>query len=139
MVPDPERIIQVRLWFDKANQDLRAMGVDLAANPPLVGDAAFHAQQAAEKALKGFLTWHDKPFAKTHDLVAIGNACIEIDATLASFVRDAGPLTEYAWRFRYPGEPETQITPEQVRASELIARKLHEAVLQRLPPEVKPG
>jgi prevent-host-death family protein len=28
----------------------------------------FHAQQAAEKAMKGYLSWHDQAFRKTHDL-----------------------------------------------------------------------
>lgn len=29
---------------------------------------AFHCQQAAEKYLKAFLTWHQVAFSKTHDL-----------------------------------------------------------------------
>jgi HEPN domain-containing protein len=28
----------------------------------------FHAQRAAEKAMKAFLAWHDVPFRKTHNL-----------------------------------------------------------------------
>ena len=32
-----------------------ARQIDLAAAPPLPGDAAFHCQQATEKALKAFL------------------------------------------------------------------------------------
>ena len=59
MAPDPERIREVRSWLEKANDDIRAAGVDLAADPPLTGDAAFHAQQAIEKSLKGFLSWHE--------------------------------------------------------------------------------
>jgi hypothetical protein len=41
--------------------------IDLAASPPLIGDALFHCQQAAEKGMKGFLTMHDRIFQKTHD------------------------------------------------------------------------
>jgi hypothetical protein len=48
----------------------------LAANPPLLGEVVFHCQQAAEKAMKGFLSWHDSPFGKTHDLALIG---LEVD------------------------------------------------------------
>lgn len=139
MAPDPERIRQVRLWLEKTGEDLRAAAVDLAAIPPLVGDAAFHVQQATEKSLKGFLTWHDKPFTKTHDLVALGNACIAVDPTLAPDVEHVGPLTEYAWRFRYPGEPEDALTLDQVLAGKAVARRAYEAILRRLPPEVKPA
>jgi hypothetical protein len=35
---------------------------------------AFHAQQAAEKALKAFLAFHDEPFRKTHGIEEIGRA-----------------------------------------------------------------
>ena len=43
---DPARISEVRSWFEKAREDLRAGEHQLAANPPFLSDAAFHAQQA---------------------------------------------------------------------------------------------
>jgi len=63
---DPERIAETRAWFVKAGEDLRAADFERSAAPPLTSDIVFHAQQAAEKAMKGFLTWHDRPFRKTH-------------------------------------------------------------------------
>lgn len=50
MRPDPASASEAGAWLRKAAQDLRAAEVDLAAGPPLLEDAAFHAQQAAEKA-----------------------------------------------------------------------------------------
>jgi hypothetical protein len=52
---DPARIADTRAWFVKAANDLRGVDVDLAAAPPLLGDALFHCQQAVEKAVKAFL------------------------------------------------------------------------------------
>ncbi len=72
MPPDPGLVAETKAWFLKAAADLRAAECDLAATPPLLEDAAFHCQQAAEKALKGFLTWHSVPFRKTHSLEEIG-------------------------------------------------------------------
>lgn len=135
---DPERVKEVREWFRKASEDLRAAIVDLAAQPPLTGDAAFHSQQAAEKAIKGFLSWHDQPFGKTHNLVVLGEACSAIDGTLDAILREAAVLTEFVWRFRYPGEDEPP-TREGAMKSLDLARRLYDAILQRLPPEVKPG
>jgi len=63
MPHDPVRVADTRAWFVKANNDLRATEVDLAATPPLVEDALFHCQQAVEKAITGLLTWHDIPFS----------------------------------------------------------------------------
>jgi HEPN domain-containing protein len=74
MQHDAQRLGDTAAWIRRAELDLRAAEVDLATDPSLLGDAAFHCQQAAEKALKGFLTWHDAPFRRTHDLAEIGQA-----------------------------------------------------------------
>jgi HEPN domain-containing protein len=134
---DAERIAEVRGWFVKAAEDLRAADFERTAQPPLSGDMAFHAQQAAEKAMKGFLTWHDRPFRKTHNLIEIGEACTAADSTLDALLRRAAPLTEYAWKFRYPGEPELPPLNE-AEAALALAREVYEAILSRLPPEVRP-
>lgn len=68
MAHDPVKIEETRSWFRKAGDDLRAASVDVEAEPPLLEDALFHCQQAVEKAMKGFLAWHDQPFGKTHSL-----------------------------------------------------------------------
>ncbi|MFL5798538.1 MAG: HEPN domain-containing protein [Actinomycetota bacterium] len=121
-----ERAKEVGAWLDRARLDLRAAGVDLGADPPLTGDAAFHCQQAVEKALKGFLAHHDHPFRKTHDIGELAMACLEHDASLHDMLRQAAPMTEYAWRFRYPAE-ELQPDPGEIRdalrlASEVVER-----------------
>jgi HEPN domain-containing protein len=109
----------------------------LAASPPLLGDAAFHCQQATEKALKAFLTWHDRPFRKTHDLVELGAECVAIDPALEPYLRGTAPLTEYAWRYRYPGEPSE---PEQSEVRQALdrARAVVALVLDRLPTAAHP-
>ncbi len=68
MPHDPARVADTRAWLQKADNDLRAAEHDQTARPPLLGDVTFHAQQTAEKAFKAFLTWHDRPFRKTHNL-----------------------------------------------------------------------
>jgi HEPN domain-containing protein len=103
MAPDA-RAEEVAGWLARAAQDLRAAEVDLAAAPSLLADAAFHCQQAVEKALKAFLTRHDHPFRRTHDLGELGLACLEHEPALEPLLRASAPMTEYAWRFRCPGE-----------------------------------
>jgi len=116
---DSEKAIEVRAWLTKATDDLRAAELDLSVSPPLLTDAVFHCQQAAEKAMKGFLTAHDTIFRKTHDLDEIGDACEEIDATLADALDPARDLTVFAWQFRYPGETDSPPL-EEVRASIIV-------------------
>ena len=136
MSHDPALVSETRGWFARARADIRAAECDLGASPALLGDAAFHCQQAAEKAVKGFLPWHGRPFRKTHSLEELGEQCLNVDRGLEAVIDPAVPLTEYAWKFRYPGEPEEPTRPEVEEALSL-ARKLYEAILDRLPEEVR--
>ena len=134
MPPDPVRVADTRAWLLKAGDDLRGAEVDLEAVPPLLGDALFHCQQAVEKSLKAFLTWHDHPFRKTHDLGEVGGQCVRIDPTLEPLLRQASPLTEYAWKFRYPGDV-PELSPTEAAASLALAHTVLAAVRSRLPAE----
>lgn len=103
MPPDSAREEDVRAWPDKAVDDLRTAAYVLTAEPPITSAVAFHAQHACEKSLKAFLAWHDRPFRKTHNLEEIGEACLALAPSLRDTIDRAVPLSEYAWRFRYPG------------------------------------
>lgn len=47
------------------------------------------------------------------------------------------PLTEYAWRFRYPGEQEHGERDEAEDARALAA-EVYDTIVARLPPQVSP-
>ncbi|MBI1723675.1 MAG: HEPN domain-containing protein [Gemmatimonadetes bacterium] len=134
---DPVREADTRGWLAKARMDLRSAEVDLGASPPITGDAAFHCQQAVEKALKALLTWHDQPFRKTHDLVELGGQCAELQPPLEPLLRAAAPLTAFAWRFRYPGEPDEPPLSE-AQAALSLARRLVGEIESAIPLEPAP-
>jgi HEPN domain-containing protein len=92
-MPPDARAEEAAAWLRRAREDLRAAEVDLAAEPPLLADAAFHCQQAVEKALKGLLARHDHVFPRTHDLAQLARACLEHEPTLEDLLRRAAPLT----------------------------------------------
>ena len=82
--------------------------------------------------MKAFLTAHDTPFKKTHDLDELGRACLERDAGLGDSMRSVATLTVFAWEFRYPGD--TQVpSMHEVREYLAIANRLYTAILPRLP------
>jgi len=138
MAPDEARAEDVRAWLQKAALDLRAAEHGMSAPEAcLRSDVVFHAQQGAEKAFKAFLAWHDTPFRKTHNIEELGRACVSIDATLREMVDRAAPLTEYAWRFRYPGEP-SEPSREEAEGALDIAREVLTVLASRLPKDVQP-
>ncbi|MGH2459176.1 MAG: HEPN domain-containing protein [Chloroflexota bacterium] len=137
MPPDPFLVPETRAWLAKSAEDLRAADHGFTAVPPLVADITFHCQQCVEKAMKGLLTWHGKPFRKTHSLEEIGELCAAIDPNLEPLVDRVAPLTAYVWKYRYPGEPDTPDLDE-AQAALALAREVNSAILARLPEAVQP-
>jgi HEPN domain-containing protein len=137
MAADAELLAETRAWFVKAADDLRAAEALTAISPPLLDEAVFHCQQAAEKALKGFLTWNGRAFRKTHNLEEIGEQCLSVDSTLREVINEAVPLSENAWKFRYPGSP-YEPTSEEVLEALSIAQRVVETVLNRMPADLRP-
>ena len=121
MAPDPELVAETRAWFVKASNDIRAAEALSAVSPPLLDEAVFHCQQAAEKALKGFLTWNGRTFRRTHNLEEIGEQCLTIDGSLREVVDQAVPLSEYAWKFRYPASRVRRRRMKRQRPSQRLA------------------
>jgi HEPN domain-containing protein len=56
---------------------------------------------------------------------------------LASLAEWAEDLTQFAWVFRYPGEPE-EPSREEAESALALAREVYDTVLSRLPAEVGP-
>ncbi len=127
----------VRNWLLKASHDLAAARLLSEPENAILDVAIYHCQQAGEKALKGFLVFHDQRVDKTHDLkVLIQNAMV-IEPRLAAS-RDAGKrLTPYATAFRYPDRIEGPL-PEQVDEALTDATDICGQVLSLLPKEVHP-
>ena len=116
MPHDPALVAEVRAWLSKAAKDLATAEYELRADPPFTDDIAFHAQQATGKSLKAFLSWHGVPFRKTHNLIELEETCCQIDQGLEALLRQAAPLTDYAWKFRYPGDPQEPSAEEATSA-----------------------
>jgi HEPN domain-containing protein len=131
------RAEETKAWLRKASQDLRGAEIDRRAEPPFLEDVLFHSQQSVEKSLKAFLCWNDQPFRKTHNLIELGEPCAKVDGTLEPLLRKAAVLTEYAWKFRYPGDVEKIETKEADEAMDL-ARQVFDAIKMRLPVESRP-
>jgi HEPN domain-containing protein len=66
----------------------------------------FHAQQSAEKLLKGFLTVNAITPPKTHDLLILHDMCLEIREDFEPLRLALGRLNPYGVQPRYPNEIE---------------------------------
>ena len=116
-------------WIAKAKRDLEAAKRMIVCVDPLLDTGAYHCQQAAEKALKGLLTFRSVSVTKTHDLV---RECVKLDIDFQCLLEMADFLSPFAVDFRYPGEmfePPFEEAEMALRAAEkiviTIAEKIH--------------
>jgi HEPN domain-containing protein len=118
---DPElardRSRVARSWLYHAAEDLRVARVCMTITPPSFGTAAYHCQQAAEKAVKGLLVLADVPFAKTHDLQRLGTLAAPHYPEYAAALTAVHDLTAWNFAFRYP-DLDAEVEPS---ANELAA------------------
>lgn len=123
----------VRKWLAKAEQDVAAAEALLGQDPPLLYPSCFHSQQAAEKYLKAFLTWHQVEFRKTHDLGELLDLIGKVDQSLAASLGGVTALNPYGVVVRYPGDIPEPARPEAEEALRL-ARLVRDAIMEALPP-----
>lgn len=126
----------VRRWLAKAESDLLASRYLLQGHVDLAATAAFHAQQAAEKALKALLVWHQVEFSKTHDIGRLLELVSRVEQELAARLEEASSLTPYAAEYRYPTELPGP-TAAQAEQALRIARKVRDEVIACLPSEFR--
>ncbi len=129
----------VRDWLIRASHDLGAARALAAMEEPLLDVAIYHCQQAAEKAVKGWLQSQDRPFPKTHDVEDLVGEAAKLDAGFGRHANAAAVLTPYVSAFRYPGGPHEPM-PSREEFDEAVrhAQAIYDFVLERLPAEACP-
>lgn len=90
-------------WLEFAESDLALARLASQAETIRAEHVCFHAQQAAEKAIKAVLRARGVEFPLTHDLELLLDLLEECGVRLPEKVRAAVSLTPYAVETRYPG------------------------------------
>jgi HEPN domain-containing protein len=136
MPPSNPRAALAREWLDRAERDLRLARLALG-DPSLVGLAAFHCQQAAEKALKAYLAWRNQPPRRTHDLPALLLQCQALEPAFGALQLAATTLDDYLTAGRYPDSGPIPSAAE-ANAALHLAEQTVAVVRSCLPPEALP-
>jgi HEPN domain-containing protein len=134
---DDPRCELVLNWLIKAHHDLTSAR-KLSTDPdPYLDTAIYHCQQAAEKAVKGFLVFHNQRFERTHDIEVLLALAIPFAPPFAAWVEAAERLTRYATQFRYPG---FLMEPDAAEFAQALAdaESMYALVASLLPPDVRP-
>ncbi len=104
----------------------------LAMRDPLYEQCCYHAQQCAEKYLKGYLKSKNIAFRWVHDLQYLVELCGTCDPSFVKLASDAEMLTRLAEPSRYPMPAEMEISAPQARAAMQVANLVRSAVLSKM-------
>lgn len=127
---DAERLREVDRWVRYAREDVRAaeMFSERDELPPRI--ACFHAQQAAEKAIKAIFVFLQVDFPFVHDLNRLRNS-LPAGWRIKESQMDLSGLSRWAVEPRYPGDlPDA--TREDAHSAIERAQRAYEAVLADL-------
>ena len=113
-----------RLWFGKARNDLVTARQTLLLETGPTDTVCFHAQQAAEKSLKAFLTATKQEFPKTHDLLRLLDLSLAHKPDLDRLREELADLAAYAVEVRYPGDWFEPTRGEAIAATDLAEQIL---------------
>jgi HEPN domain-containing protein len=133
MQPHENLIASVQDWMKFASDDLHAAQGLAARLPDAPWIVAYHAQQCAEKSLKGYLTFRSVQFPFTHSISALRELVVA-HAAWAKELSEADALTEFATTARYPGVGRP-VSIESAGRSIEQATKVYEQVRQALADE----
>lgn len=121
----------VRQWLRKAENDLRNIRNNLAADEVPTDTVCFHAQQAIEKLLKGLLVAHGRNIGKTHDLVKLLSDVADLVPELLPLEGRLEEISEYGVAARYP-DAFCDPTLDESRHAFETATKIEEIVLSKI-------
>ena len=114
MSPDPERADAPLRWLDNARADLALARIPLPEGG-LYEHLCFHAQQAAEKALKAVLCANGVEYPFIHNVQLLIDL-LPSGLSAPQNILAAADLTPYAVATRYPGEVEPVTAEERAEA-----------------------
>jgi HEPN domain-containing protein len=108
-------------WLQKAQSDLHTARQLLATDGPY-DTACFHAQQAAEKALKAVLAQEAQQIPRTHDLGELAGLVGKAAISISLSDEDLANLTPYAVALRYDIDfwPDREVAQEAVEKATVI-------------------
>lgn len=116
----------VAAWWAKAEEDLAVASLLIRDEKRLLSAGVYHCQQAAEKALKAWLTAQGKVFPKTHDLEVLLHLASASDESMRAVLSIAArELTPLATVFRYPGDMEIPSEAEALASFDQAERVVH--------------
>lgn len=122
----------VKGWFKKAENDLKSAEYLMTMDAPPFDMICFHAQQCAEKYLKGFLAFYETYFPKTHSIEDLVSLCKEVAPSIETDLMGVEALSNYGVEIRYPDDIYYEIPKDDAVEAIELANKVKTTILKLL-------
>jgi len=121
----------VKNWFMRADEDLALIEIISKEETISPNSICFHAQQAGEKYLKGFLACNELHVRKVHDLGVLIEDCKNIDPSFEELQDDARFLDQFYTESRYPDDY-IESSREDAEGGYEAAKRIKEFILSKI-------
>ena len=121
----------VKNWFLRADEDLAVIEAIINEDNISPNSICFHAQQAGEKYLKGFLAHHALHVRKIHSFKTLIIECINIDQDFKELLESASTLDQFYIESHYPDDY-VEFSLAQAREGYVEAKKIKELILLKV-------
>ena len=112
-------------WLRRARSHLALAKEGRTLPEILFEDLCFHAQQAAEKAIKSLFVHRKLRFPYTHDIMVLLTILRQEGVLFPEDFQRAAKLTYYAVATRYPGDADRPTEEDYLQAIELAEAICH--------------
>ena len=117
-------------WFLRGEDDLGTIEI-LLKEYGVPNTICFHAQQAVEKYLKGFLAYQKKNVRKVHAIENLLKACVAIDNSFEQLSGEAIFLDQFYTETRY-ADDYVEFSREDAEEAFKAAEHIKEFVLEKI-------
>lgn len=124
-------------WLDRAQSDLHSARILMAYD----GDwrnAAFHCQQAIEKALKGYLLFTTGRHFDGHNLTYLCRQAARQDESLTEYLDESAALNRFYIETRYPTDVPTPFNPARLKQVYKMAEDMFTSISRKIFEEGNP-
>lgn len=117
-------------WIEKADQDYQTILILSRQRKEILSEViCYHAQQCAEKYLKGVWAKHDIKIPKTHNLIFLQERLLKDYPDLELIKDILRDLNKYAVELRYPGET---VTKQEAKRAMKQVKEVRKFLLSKL-------
>lgn len=133
-------------WLDRAGEDLLCAG-HLMRDDKCYNGAAFHCQQAIEKALKAYILVKSDILVDGHNLTWLCKRAVKYDKNFAEWLDKSASLNRFYIETRYPADIPLELDYSKIKLYHQMATDMYRFIcsemdvlssLNRIHPEQRP-